>query len=252
MKRDIPYETLIAKAATVADRYVSLTAAIATKDIPIRVSKTAARIKVTEPLVQESVAFDYKPINEVIIPKEEMSEEIRAILEAPKESIPVKQWKSKQIHEVIQTSQEIQYKTFCEAHNTLSSDWTGQWNAFVLVVKGQTFEQSEPIIKAFVENLRRLRHNALCAKDPLEREGRQQWPAHTVVKAFLEGKLDVFKVFIEAATQESPEDAKWLKRWAQFVETLELNRNNEKTLKELCSKFMAAQRIKKYRANKSS
>ena len=252
MKRDIPYETLIAKAATVADRYVSLIAAIVTKDIPIRVSKTAARIKVTEPLVQEPVAFDYKPINEVIVPKEGMPEEIRAILETPKESIPVKQWKSKQIHKIIQTSQEIQYKAFCEAHNTLSSDWTEQWNTFIATVKGQTFEQSEPIIKAFVENLRRLRHNALCAKDPLEREGRQQWPAHTVVKAFLEGKLDAFKAFTEAATQESPEDAKWIKRWTQFISSLELNRSSEETLKVLCSKFMAAQRIKKYRANKSS
>lgn len=176
-----------------------------------------------------------------------MSQEIRAILEAPKEPIPIKQWKSKQIYNTIQANEENQYKAFCEEHNTVPDDWMEQWTTFVLAVKGKTFEQSEPIMKAFVENLRRLRHNKLCAKDPLLREGRQQWPSITVVKAFLEGKLDAFKAFTEAASQESPEDPKWNKRWTEFVATLESNRESEEALKGLCSKFMAAQRIKKYR-----
>lgn len=161
-----------------------------------------------------------------------------------------KQWKSKQIYKTIQANEENQYKAFCEEHNTVPNDWMEQWTTFVLAVKGKTFEQSEPILKAFVENLRRLRHNKLCAKDPLEREERQQWPAITVVRAFLEGKLDAFKAFTEAASQESIEDPKWTKRWTEFVKTLESNRANEETLKGLCSKFMAAQRIKKYRRAK--
>jgi hypothetical protein len=250
MKRDIPYETIIEKASIIADRSTELVAAIATKNIPIRSSKTAARVKVDEPRVQEPISFDYKPTNEVIVPKEGMSEEIRAILEAPKELVPVKQWKSKQIHKTIQANEENLYKAFCEEHNIVPNDWMEQWTTFVLAVKGKAFEQSEPIIKAFVENLRRLRHNILCAKDPLEREERQQWPSITVVKAFLEGKLDAFKAFTEAASQESIEDPKWLKRWTQFVATLESNRASEETLKGLCSKFMAAQRIKKYRRAK--
>jgi len=250
MKRDIPYEIIIEKASIIADRSTELVAAIATKNIPIRSSKTAARVKVDEPLVQEPISFDYKPTNEVIVPKEGMTEEIRAILEAPKELIPVKQWKSKQIYKTIQANEENQYKAFCEEHNTVPNDWMEQWTAFVLAVKGKTFEQSEPVLKAFVENLRRLRHNKLCAKDPLEREERQQWPAIMVVRLFLEGKLDAFKAFTEAASQESPEDPKWNKRWTEFVKTLESSRTNEETLKGLCSKFMAAQRIKKYRRAK--
>jgi hypothetical protein len=247
MKRDIPYEIIIKKASIIADCSAELVAAIATKNIPIRSSKTAARVKVDEPLVQEPISCDYKPTNEVIVPKEEAPEEIRAILEAPKESIPIKQWKSKQIHKTIQANEENLYKAFCEEHNTVPDDWMEQWTIFVLAVKGKAFEQSEPIIKAFVENLRRLRHNKLCAKDPLEREGRQQWPSITVVNAFLEGKLDAFKAFTEAASQELIEDPKWTKRWTEFVETLESNRTNEETLKGLCSKFMTAQRMKKYR-----
>jgi len=185
-------------------------------------------------------------LNEIIIPMNDVPVPAQEPLKVS--SIIPKQWKSKQIYKTIQANEENQYKAFCEEHNTvLPSDWIEQWTTFVLAVKGKTFEQSEPILKAFVENLRRLRHNKLCAKDPLEREGRQQWPAITVVRAFLEGKLDAFKAFTEAASQESPEDPKWTKRWTEFVETLESNRTNEETLKGLCSKFMTAQRMKKYR-----
>jgi len=204
--------------------------------------------------------IELKLLNEIIIPMKDTptpisisgSVQVSASVQEPLKvsSIIPKQWKSKQIYKTIQANEENQYKAFCEEHNTVPSDWMEQWTAFVLAVKGKTFEQAEPILKAFVENLRRLRHNKLCAKDPLEREGRQQWPAITVVRAFLEGKLDAFKAFTEAASQESPEDPKWNKRWTDFVETLEANCSSEETLKGLCSKFMAAQRIKKYRRAK--
>jgi hypothetical protein len=116
--------------------------------------------------------------------------------------------------------------------------------------KGKPKEDAEKAIKTFVENLRRLRHNQLCAKDVVECEDREQWPATTVVKAFLEGKLDKFKAYSEAHTNENPEDPKWIKRWSSFVKTLEDHRENEVTLKDKCSKFMTAQRIKKYRTKK--
>ena len=102
-----------------------------------------------------------------------------------------------------------------------------------------------------MENLRRIRHNQLCAKDTLEREDREQWPAVTVVKAFLEGKLDKFKSYTEKHIGEKPEDPKWIKRWASFVTSLEQHRSDESRLKGVCSKFMTAQRIKKYRASKN-
>ena len=201
---------------------------------------------IEQPQICTPAPIELKLVNEIIIPMNDAPIPVQESLKVPS-IIPVKQWKSKQIYKTIQANEENLYKAFCEEHNTVPSDWIEQWTTFVLAVKGKTFEQSEPIIKAFVENLRRLRHNKLCAKDPLTREGRQQWPSITVVKAFLEGKLDAFKAFTEAASQESPEDPKWLKRWTQFVETLESNRTNEETLKGLCSKFLTAQRIKKYR-----
>lgn len=53
---------------------------------------------------------------------------------------------------------------FCEANNKVGSTWTEDWAAFILSVKGKTFEQTEDILRTFVGNLRRLRHNKLCAK----------------------------------------------------------------------------------------
>jgi hypothetical protein len=91
----------------------------------------------------------------------------------------------------------------------------------------------------------------LCAKDTVEREDREQWPASTVVKAFLEGKLDKFKLYTEGHAGEKSDDPKWIKRWSIFVASLEQSRGNEDILKTLCSKFMAAQRVKKYRASKN-
>jgi hypothetical protein len=160
-----------------------------------------------------------------------------------------KQWKSKQIYKTIQANEENIYKTFCEENNTVQSDWMEQWSAFILSVKGKTFSESEPLIKAFVENLRRIRHNQLCAKPNLiERDDRLIWPSHMVVRAFLEGKLDAFKTFTEASTNESPENPKWTKRWNEFVKSLETHPKDE--LQQLCSKFMTAQRTKKYRKSK--
>ena len=84
----------------------------------------------------------------------------------------------------------------------------------------------------------------------VEREDREQWPATTVVKAFLEGKMDKFKAYTETHTGETIEDPKWVTRWSNFMKSLEDNKNNEAVLKELCSKFMTAQRTKKYRRGK--
>ena len=119
----------------------------------------------------------------------------------------------------------------------------------MLSVKGKSYQESVQIIRKFVENLRRIRHIALCAKDTVEREDREQWPAITVVRAFLEGKIYKFKIHNE--THESPEDPKWIKRWDTFIASLERHRSNESVLKDLCSKFMTAQRTKKYRASKN-
>ena len=187
-------------------------------------------------------------INEIIIPKEPVPVEVQRLIEK-KEIIVPKQWKTKSIYEFIQENEENHYKTHCEQGNDMSKhpNWDDTWITFVLSVKGKSYQESEPIIKAFVENLRRIRHNQLCAKDIVEKENREQWPAVTVVRSFLEGKLDKFKAYQES--HESSDDPKWIKRWSAFVSSLEQHRTNEDTLKSLCSKFMTAQRIKRYRAS---
>lgn len=160
----------------------------------------------------------------------------------------IKQWKVKQIYEAIQQNQENQYKDHCEQNNDLSK--LQEWATFVLAVKGRPLAQVEPTIRAFVEELRTMRHNQLCYKKNasiVDREDREQWPATTVVRAFLDGKLDAFKKHTETQTGDKPEDATWQTRWNKFTASLEENRANESAMKELCSKFLTAQRTKRYR-----
>ena len=188
--------------------------------------------------------------NEIIVPLiiDPVIQKVQSIQEQKgyiKVSVP-KQWKTKQIYEAIQSGQEHLYKQFCHENN--GKECLESWQTFI----EQTKESKEPekVIKEFVENLRRIRHNQLCAKDVVEREDREQWPATTVVKAFIEGKMDKFKAYTETHTGETIEDPKWVMRWSNFMKSLEDNKNNEAVLKELCSKFMTAQRTKKYRRGK--
>lgn len=248
LKKDQRYEDLIWCAEQISLKYTELSAFLETKQILVRASKVEARTKVEHPQVEEVVALQYKPLNEIITPRE-IPEEIKTILKKKEEIFIPKQWKTKQIYEAIQEGQEHLYKQFCEENNNLTETWSESWHTFLQQTKG-TKEEAEKAIKAFVGSLRRLRHNQLCAKDVVERDDREQWPAATVVKAFLEGKLDKFKTYSEAHTNQNPADPKWIKRWSSFVKTLEEKRDDETVLKDLCSTFMAAQRIKKYRAKK--
>ncbi len=186
----------------------------------------------------------YVPENVIII------EEIKEIIEKKDEIQTPKQWKTKQIYDAIQSNQAHLYKQFCEENNE-SKEWLTSWPMLLEQTKGSK-EDAEKAIKEFINNLRRIRHNTLCASksDVVEREDREQWPATTVVKAFLEGKMDKFKAYTETHTSESLDDPKWIKRWSTFIESLNKNRDNALLLKELCSKFMTAQRTKKYRLNK--
>jgi len=243
LKKTQRYEDLIRIAEHISIQFTELSAFLDTKQISARSSKVEARVKVENPLVEEVVPLEYKPLNEIIMPKE-IPEEIRTILERKEEIIP-KQWKTKQIYEAIQSGQEHLYKQFCEENN--GKEWLEAWQPFIEQTKAST--EPEKVIKAFVENLRRIRHNKLCAKDVVEREDREQWPATTVVKAFLEGKMDKFKAYTEAHTNENPDDPKWIKRWSEFIKLLEENKDID-ILKDKCSKFMTAQRMKKYRAKK--
>ncbi len=68
----------------------------------------------------------------------------------------------------------------------------------------------------------------------------EKWNNTTVSHAFLEGNIDTFKKYTEEYSGDSPDDAKWIKRWNSFLGTLEKNKEDIDILKKECSKFMAA------------
>jgi hypothetical protein len=258
LKKQAILQDIYRMAEQISNRYGDITAFLATKDIPHRVSKVAGREKVKEPLLTESpLPKEYKSTEEVVPATPPPPKEIVELLEAKSAPpAPPKQWKSSMIHRAIQNSQENEYKAFCEENNDMSllPNWVEEWATFVLSVKGKTETDALPLITAFVENLRRIRHNKLCFDKNatlVDKEDRQQWPATTVVRAFLDGKLASFKNFTEAYTNESPADPKWVKRWTAFVNSLENARDDQDKMKTLCSKFMTAQRTKKYRHSKA-
>ena len=246
VKKDQRYEDIIRVAEQIALKYKELNAFLDTKQSPVRSSKVEARVKVENPQAEEVVLMQYKPLNEIIT-KMNVPDEIKEILEKKDEVQLPKQWKTKQIYKTIQSNQSHLYKQFCEENNTLTENWPQLWQTLLEQTKG-TKEEAEKAIKKFLEELRRIRHNALCAKDVVAREDREQWPATTVVKAFLEGKIDKFKMYMEQ--EENPVDPKWNKRWTAVMKSLEDNREDKSKLKELCSKFMTAQRVKRYRSKK--
>jgi 5-methylcytosine-specific restriction endonuclease McrA len=255
LKKDMGYTDICRIAEGISQKYSILTTEFAEKQIPIRQSKTEARIRVDVPLVQEIVPLEYKPLNEIIVPINSIPDDIKQLLEKKVAPFAPKQWKAKQIHEAIQTNHETLYKVYCEDLNDIAAHpaWPHLWQTFVASIKGKPFEQTEEPIKTFIDTLRTLRHNQLCYDKNsriIDKEDRQQWPTGTVVRAFLNGKVDRFKAFMEETHHENPEDPKWVKRWAAFALRLEQHRLDEEELKKTCSKFMTAQRIKRYRAGK--
>lgn len=81
----------------------------------------------------------------------------------------------------------------------------------------------------------------------MDREDREQWPATTIVRAFLDGKIDSFKTHTETQTGDDPDNSAWQTRWNTFLTSLEHSKNSETKLKAICSAFLTAQRVKRYR-----
>lgn len=258
LKKDLTIDDLMDIVNNVYENYDELTEFFSRFDIKTRESKIEPRNKVINPEVGTEEKRVYKPLDEIIEPKSNITDDIKELLEKSKlkEKPEIKQWKVKQIYEAISTNNENQYKEYCEQNNDMSKikDWSTEWATFVLSVKGKSQKDSEETIRDFVENLRRIRHNELCYEKNttvVDREDREQWPATTIVRAFLEGKIDTFKKFTEEQTGDNPENPKWQKSWNTFIKNLEDNQNNNDKLKELCSKFLTAQRTKRYRRNTS-
>ncbi len=263
LKRDLTYDKIIEIASKVANNYDHLTQFINSKNIITRDSKIPFRIKVENNIISESQQREYKPINETIIMKDEIDKDILELLKKENieqkledKHITLKQWKTKQIYEAIISNTESTYKEYCEKHNNISkiSDWDIKWDQFILSVKNTcSFEDAKQNINAFIEDLRRIRHNELCYNKNakiVDRENRQQWPSSTVARAFLDNKIDSFKQYCENHINVLPSDENWKKRWNNFLQKLEIAKENNEELKNICSNFMAAQRKYKYRNQK--
>lgn len=259
LKKTLELADLYRIASKVYERQDSIAHVLSARTFTVRTSKVAPRPKQRDDLlVQEAISMTYKPLEENISDEKGIPAVVAELLEKKEEPSPFpKQWKSKQIYHALHNGHEQDYKTHCEENNDLSlvPTWSADWTQFTQSTQGLTEAEATPIITAFVENLRRIRHNRLCHEKNasiVDKEDRQQWPATTVVRAFLDGKLDRFKAFTEASTNEDPADPKWVKRWDGFVASLEKARDQPDALKTLCSKFMTAQRTKKYRHQKGA
>jgi Trp operon repressor len=181
---------------------------------------------------------------------------INTVIEPTIHHTAPKQWKVKQIYEHFQANTLDEYKHWCETTHTLSGpEWDIQWYTFTLELqRAPDRPTADSIIRAFIEGLRKKRHDILSQKNnykanPLERDTRQQWPSVSVLRAWKENKLDLFKEFQENYTSDSPDCPKWQQRWNGFVDSLR-DASSDDERKTCISKFMTAQRTRVYRAKK--
>lgn len=156
------------------------------------------------------------------------------------------QWKVSNIVKHFQNNTEHLYKEYLDEKHGNTPDWETTWSTFSQSVKAQ--ENPEALVKEFILSLRTLRHNALCYANSkvLDRDDRKVWKNDTILRAFKENKLDKFKEFTETNAGDKPEDPIWTKRWDSFVESVNTEPDDSKK-KKLISKFLTAQRTKKFR-----
>lgn len=192
----------------------------------IKYNNARAYKKKSGPLVEGDHSFTYE-------------EEAEVVVKGPM------QWKVSNIWKAFQNNTEDAYREYLE--KDAPPDFPTLWNSFVESVKGGT--NQEEIIKEFIVSLRSARHNAKCYKKNdslLDREDRQVWKNDTVLRAFNANKLEKFKEFTEVNAGDAPDDPVWCKRWTEFVESV-YKETDDARKKELISKFLTAQRTKKYR-----
>jgi hypothetical protein len=160
-------------------------------------------------------------------------------------STPV-QWKISNIYKSLVSGNHAAYLRYLQENNR---DAEERLNILITSIKDIQEDEAKIRIKAFIEELRTVRHNALCySKNDalLLREDREHWNSQSVLRAFAANMLEKFKEHTEANTGESADDPVWCKRWEGFVESV----SNEADLikkKGLIRNFLTAQRTKKYR-----
>ena len=157
------------------------------------------------------------------------------------------QWKISNIYRALVTTNTKAYLSYLQENNP-QADLEAKLATLTKSIKPLTKEAAELQIKTFIEDLRTARHNAHCySKNDalLLREDREHWNSQSVLRAFNANMLDKFKEHTEANTGESATDPIWSKRWTAFVESV--SNETDLTKKSLISKFLTAQRTKKYR-----
>jgi hypothetical protein len=174
----------------------------------------------------------------------------------PLSEIPLtqtKQWKVSNIWTAFQNGTENSYKKYLETLEDIKGlpDWEQRWQAFVKSLEDPTKAQEK--IKEFVLNLRTIRHNALSHKKNdclLDRDDREVWRTETIIRAFKLNKLEQFKEFTETAAGDKADDPAWIKRWQTFVSDVS-GEPDDTQKKNIISKFLTAQRTKKFRRSHS-
>ena len=163
---------------------------------------------------------------------------------------PPKQWKVLQIYNCIKANAYEPYKVWCEETNELAgAEWDTTFTQLLTDVRATTsLETAEPIIRTFIQELRRIRHNKLTAK-VVSHEDRQQWPANTILKAFRNGEIATFKKWLKEQDGELTDADKV--RWDSLIEHLEDDDTTDKEKQATISKFLTARRARKYRASNS-
>jgi hypothetical protein len=249
MKGNLLYEDIMRIAKSISSNYSRLVTFFSEISIPVRTSNIMPRIKLDNPICPDIITTTHKPINEVILPNTDSTiTDLLIDYNRMKVHQPPKQWKIKQIREAILSGNEHLYKEYCEEHNISAkgNDWDNTWNAFITNVKECTSDDCSKVIQQFICSLRRNRHTELCyAKNAkiVERPDRQKWPSSTIVRAFLDGKISEFKKYIDTNGCDQ-------EKWNEFISSLEDNKHNRGALVQLCSKFLATMRIRRYRCKK--
>jgi hypothetical protein len=194
--------------------------------------------------VQESIKPTNILVEKLTVRKEPVKQETKP---APK------QWKTAHVYTYISGGNEMMYLNCLKENNDIDriSDFQTKWDTLLQTVKNNSFKDSESAIKSFIQWLRNIRHNELCAatnaKRVLDKEDRQHYRTDGILILFNSKSIDEiakFKKHTEKYAGDDANDPKWIKRWSAFVESIE-NAENEDDKKECITKFLRAQRKKK-------
>jgi hypothetical protein len=185
-----------------------------------------------------------KPANSIV--------EKITVRKEPIKSAP-KQWKTADVYAYIYNGNESVYLDSLKENNNIDqiSDFQTKWTTLLQTVKNNTFKTAESTIRCFIQWLRTIRHNELCAatnaKRVLEKEDRQHYRTDGILVLFNTGSADElakFKKYTEDYAGDDSNDPKWIKRWTTFVDSVE-NAETDEDKKECIARFMRAQRKKK-------